>query len=280
MTKIEKELFHLPAAPEAAFGRYLAFVGLDARAKRHMREDTEALLERSTSWVRRVYQHLSDFDETRAVLGWQGRLSEEQLRVRRQFFGGWLARTIGVDTSAEFARELYRTGQVHAGHGPERRHVPEDYVGLAFGLVLGFFAEVVPASRLGFWQGYLAAQQEVMRNGFHSALVLGAGSLEVDLEALGLAYEALPERLGVHLETGLLCEAVEKALVYLPALREVGLEPVPSTHEQGHWMEADTLWTFRPGWTLLVNGRDAAYLQGLSTPLSPGDTVTVLPPGR
>ena len=180
---------------------------------------------------------------------------------------------------AEFARELYRTGQVHAGHGPERRHVPEDYVGLAFGLVLGFFAEVVPASRLGFWQGYLAAQQEVMRNGFHSALVLGAGSLEVDLEALGLAYEALPERLGVHLETGLLCEAVEKALVYLPALREVGLEPVPSTHEQGHWMEADTLWTFRPGWTLLVNGRDAAYLQGLSTPLSPGDTVTVLPTG-
>ena len=45
-------------------------------------------------------------------------------------------------------------------------------------------------------------------------------------------------------------------------------------------MEEVTRWRFRPRWTLLKNGRDVAYLEGLATRLKTGDTLTFLPPGR
>ncbi len=270
----------LPPLPEARFGRYLAFAGIDDEARRVMHLDSEALLSRGAEWVRSAYEALSRFPETARALGWEGRIPEDELRIRRTFFSAWLGRTIGVDTGAEFAEYLHHAGRVHAGYGPERKFVPPEWVALAFAYVLRAFSQVVPSERLGLWAGYLTAQEEVMRGGFDAAVELTRGGIGVRVEALGLARPALPEALEVRLVHGHLRELVEKVFAFAPALVPLALEAVPSVDEVGLWMEASVGWRFRPRWTLLVNGRDVRYLDGLSTRLAAGDLVTILPPGR
>jgi hypothetical protein len=72
----------------------------------------------------------------------------------------WLARTLGQDLSDDFARYLFRAGQLHAAHGPRRVHVPEIYVTGAISLVNATFARflaeempgaaIVPAALAGW----------------------------------------------------------------------------------------------------------------------------------
>ena len=123
-TRLEEALLELPPLPEETFAELLAFGGLDEKAKRAMRLEAERLLEGAAAFVAGVYDHLSRHPGTAKALGWEGRVPEEELYVRRAFFGAWLARTIGVDTSAEFAREVYRAGLWHGGLGPKRAHIP------------------------------------------------------------------------------------------------------------------------------------------------------------
>ncbi len=270
----------LPALPEERFARYLAFAGVNDEAKRGMHLDAEGLLERAADWVKAAYDALARFPETAKALGWESRVPEDELRIRRTFFSAWIARTIGVDTSAEFARYLHRAGRVHAGYGPERRYVPPEWVALAYAFVLNAFAQVVPGERVGLWAGYLTAQEEVMRAGFEAAVALTQGKKEVVVEALGLARPALPEPLFVRLTGGTLLEALAKVFAFEPALVDQALERQPVAVEEGLWMEEGFVFAFKPRWTVLVNGRDARYLKGLSTPLKTGDRVTFLPPGR
>ena len=270
----------LPPLPEERFGRYLAFAGIDAEAKRAMHLDAEALLERAADWVKAAYDALARFPDTAKALGWESRVPEDELRIRRTFFSAWIARTIGVDTSAEFARYLHHAGRVHAGYGPERRYVPPEWVAMAYAFVLEAFAGVVPGARVGLWAGYLTAQEEVMRAGFEAARALGQGRRAVRVEALGLARPALPQPLEVRLAGGTLLEALEKTFAFEPGLVDQALERRPVAVEEGLWMEEGFVFAFKPRWTVLVNGRDARYLKGLATPLKTGDRVTFLPPGR
>ena len=270
----------LPPLPEERFDRYLAFAGIGEEAKRAMHEDAEALLERAAGWVKQAYDALARFPETAKALGWESRVPEDELRIRRTFFSAWIARTIGVDTSREFARYLHRAGRVHAGYGPERRFVPPEWVALAYAFVLNAFAQVVPGERVGLWAGYLTAQEEVMRAGFEAAQELGRGRKVVRVEALGLARPALPEPIEVRLTGGTLAEALQKAFAFEPALVDQALERRPVAVEEGLWMEEGFVFVFKPRWTVLVGGRDARYLKGLQTPLKNGDRVTFLPPGR
>ncbi len=106
-TRLEEALLELPRLPEETFAELLAFGGLDEKARRAMRLEAERLLEGAAAFMAGVYDHLSRHPGTAKTLGWEGRVPEEELYVRRAFFGTWLARTIGVDTSP--ARKVRRT---------------------------------------------------------------------------------------------------------------------------------------------------------------------------
>ncbi|WP_287371898.1 protoglobin domain-containing protein [Oceanithermus sp.] len=275
------QVLDLPPPPEAQMREQLAFVGLNETAKRQMYLDGEPLLAHAADWVAAAYDHLSRFAPTAKALGWEGRIPEDELYLRRTFFSGWIGRTIGVDTSDEFARYLFHAGRVHAGYGPDRRFVPPEWVSLSLTLILRMFSTVVPAERLGLWTSYLGVQQEVMRAGFEAALELEKGRTAVKVDALGLALPALPEPLEVRIpQGGTVLDAVLKVLTFRPELRDIALEPVQDTEEHAGWMEEVTRWRFKPRWALLKNGRDVAYLEGLATRLKTGDHLTFLPPGR
>jgi len=273
-------VLELPPLPEERYQRYLAFAGVGEEAKREMNLDAEALLERAAGWVRAAYDALSKFPETARALGWESRVPEDELRIRRTFFSAWIGRTIGVDTSREFARYLHHAGRVHAGYGPDRRFVPPEWVALAYAFVLNAFSDVVAKERIGLWAGYLTAQEETMRAGYDAAMALSVGRRVVRVEALGIARPALPRPVEVRLVHGTLREALEKTFAFEPALVDQALQAEPVAVEEGLWMEEGYVFAFRPRWTVLVNGRDARYLKGLDTSLKTGDLVTLLPPGR
>ena len=191
-------------------------------------------------------------------------------------FAAWLARTIGVDAAAGFARGVYRAGLWHGGLGPKGALIPPEYVGLSFAQVGRYVAERVRDVRP--WLVYLSAQEEVMRKGFDAALALREGKVAVRFQALGLAHPALPRPLA--LRAGSVEEALFKAFAVNPALRDLALEVLAAEEEVGLWLEPKTLWRLRPRWTVLLNGRDVRYLEGLATPLREGDLLTRLPPGR
>jgi len=278
---VSTTVFDLPPTPEAMMREQLAFVGLDEAAKRQMYLDGEPLLANAADWVAAAYDHLSRFAPTAKALGWEGRIPEDELYLRRTFFSGWIGRTIGVDTSDEFARYLFHAGRVHAGYGPDRRFVPPEWVSLSLTLILRMFSAVVPAERLGLWASYLGVQQEVMRAGFDAAVDLEKGRTLIKVDALGLARPALPEPLEVRLpQGGTVLEAVRKVFAFRPELRDIALEPVQDAEEHAGWMEEVVRWRFKPRWALLKNGRDVAYLEGLATRLKTGDSLTFLPPGR
>ena len=273
-------VLELPPFPEERFSKLLAFAGIDDEAKRRMYLDAEGLLERAADWIKAAYDALSRFPDTARALGWESRVPEDELRIRRTFFSAWMGRTIGVDTSREFARYLHQAGRIHAGYGPEKRFVPPEWVSMAYAYVLNAFAGVVAKERVGLWAAYLAAQEEVMRQGFEAALALSTGRVAVRVEALGVARPALPEPLEVRLVHGTVREALEKAFAFEPALADQALEPVPVAVEEGLWMEEAFVYAFKPRWTVLVEGRDVRYLKGLDTRLKTGERVTLLPPGR
>jgi len=273
---VEALALELPPLPEEVFQDLLAFGGLSEEAKRAMRLDAERLLEGASRFVAEVYERLSRHPGTARALGWEGRVPEEELYLRRAFFAAWFARTLGVDTSAEFAREVYRAGLWHGGLGPKGAYIPPEYVGLSFAQVGRYVAERVGDVRP--WLVYLSAQEEVMRKGFDAALALREGEVSVRFQALGLAYPALPKPL--CLRAANVEEALCKVYAAFPALRDVSLEPLFAEEAVGLWLEPKTLWRLRPRFAVLLNGRDVRYLQGLATPLAEGDTLTLLPPGR
>lgn len=272
----ETLVLDLPPLPEEVFADLLAFGGLKEEDQRGMRLDAERLLADAASFVAQVYDHLSRHPGTARALGWEGRVPEEELYLRRAFFSAWFARTLGVDTSKEFAREVYRAGLWHGGMGPKRAHIPPEYVGLAFALVGRYVAQRVRDVRP--WLVYLSAQEEVMRKGFEAALALGEGRVAVRFQALGLAHPALPKP--VALRAGSVGEALGKVFAAYPGLRDLALEALPGEEEAGLWLAPKILYPLRPRWAVLLNGRDVRYLEGLRTPLQEGDLLTLLPPGR
>jgi len=274
------EIIDLPEPPEVQMKEQLAFVGLNEDAKRQMYLDGEPLLRHAADWVAAAYDHLSRYAPTAKALGWEGRIPEDDLYLRRTFFSGWIGRTIGVDTSDEFARYLFHAGRVHAGYGPGKHFVPPEWVSLSLSLILRMFSSVVPAERLGLWSGYLAVQQEIMRLGYDASVALDHGRAAVRINALGLALPALPEPVEVRINSGTVREALEKIFAFRPELRDIALEPVLDAEEHAGWMEEVVRWRFKNNWTILKNGRDVAYLEGLSTRLKNGDELTFLPPGR
>lgn len=103
----------------------LVFLSLGATEKAAMARSVEALMRRGHELVMDMNNDLQEFHKTAAILGWEESVGVEHREERRCFFTIWLARTLGIDTSGEFAAYLFRAGKFHAGQGPRHIHTPQ-----------------------------------------------------------------------------------------------------------------------------------------------------------
>ncbi len=287
------ELHDLAPEPVQEWQRLLQFVGLSREDRQAMAATVEVLLRCAPELVVGTYDYLLSVPETAVILGWESGADEAHLAERRRFFAVWLARTLGMDTSDEFAHYLFRAGKFHAGHGPRHIHTPPAYVTGSIGLVQAAFACYLQqanlpghiiAPALGGWSKYLTVQLHLMLSGYQAARELDQGDLPIRLTLFGRMRAIVGEpEMRAHVPAGATAgDLLRKFFNYYPQARAAALDQVWQTEE-----ETDSLWlelapVYRPqwGWRVLRNGRDLAYNGGFTTPLNADDTVAIFPPGR
>jgi molybdopterin converting factor small subunit len=287
------ELSGLAPEPAEEWQRMLRFAALGDDDQATMSRSVEVLFRRGAELVVGTYDYLRSVPETAAILGWDESVDEAHLGERRRFFTIWLARTLGLDTSDEFAYYLFRAGKLHAGHGPRRIHTPPAYVNTSVGLVLAAFsrfmsdaqlsAEII-ASAMAGWSKYLTAQQNQMDLGYRDARAVDRGAILVHVSLFG----RLRPLTGIHtleikVEPGdHLHQALRKFFDYFPQTRAEALERTWRSLEKPDvlWMEVQPVYVPRRNWRILLNGRDVEYEGGLAVPLSAGDEIALFPPGR
>ncbi|NOX60610.1 MAG: hypothetical protein GXP42_01475 [Chloroflexi bacterium] len=291
------ELSGLRPDPIHTWRRLREFLQLDEHAVVQMRHTSEVLLENAAPFVVAAYDYLAQFDETAAVLGWEQEMDEEHLRERRQFFSTWMARTIGVDFSDEFAEYLFHAGRLHAGHGPRQIHTPDLWVMGAMGLVQAYFAERIiqagfdpelTAGAIGAWNKYLMLQTRQMNEGYKVALALDEGPQTVEVKLYGRLRTLIGrEQQTVHVHAdSTVADALRKFFDYYPTLRKELFQVRWRTPQNGHdatWAtDFETVYVPRSGpyWRILLNGRDLSYDGGFDAMLQPGDVIALFPPGR
>ncbi|MDH3676007.1 MAG: protoglobin domain-containing protein [Anaerolineae bacterium] len=286
----------LSPAPEEDWERMRQFLDLGQADLEAMLETIEVLLQRGHELVVGNYDYLLRNHETAAILGWERGADPEHLAERRRFFAVWLARTLGLDFSDDFARYLFRAGQLHAGHGPRQTHVPELYVTGAISLVNATFARflsedmpgsaVVPAALAG-WNKVLSLHLQMMLSGYRSALSLDSGNLSVNVALFGRMRTVTGRRsLDLNLSNGArMDEALKKLFNYYPHAREevFNLSWVGSERDDASgtpWFVAEKVYSIKPMWRVLLNGKDLDYIGGSQVAVSPGDRISIFPPGR
>lgn len=291
--KFAFELRHLAPTPAEEWKRTLAFLGLGAAEKTAMSRSVEALMRYATDLVVQTYAHLQKFPETAAILGWEETVDAEHLEERRRFFTIWLARTLGLDTSDEFANYLFRAGKYHAGHGPRQIHTPPTYVTASIGSVLAFFAQVLGgaglpaqdlAAAIGGWSKYLSAQLNLMLFGYHIARQFETGDLPIRVKLFGTLRPVIGKsEVIVRVNPqDTVAKVLEKFLNYYPEAQIHALESYWDTEERSHteWLEVVPVYIFRKGWRILLNGRDLSYEGGYDCPITAQDEIAIFPPGR
>jgi molybdopterin converting factor small subunit len=290
------ELSGLNPTPEEEWQRMREFLGLGRADIEAMLETVEVLFKRGQELVVGNYDYLLKNHDTAVILGWERGVDPEHLAERRRFFTVWLARTLGLDFSDDFARYLFRAGQLHAGHGPRQTHVPELYVTGAISLVNATFARflseempgatIVPAA-LAAWNKVLGMHLHMMITGYHTARALDRGEFPIKVSLFGKMRMVtgrqelklcLPD--GARLET-----ALQKFFNYFPHAREevfqidwLGSERDDATGTP--WFTTEKVYRIKSKWRVLLNGRDLAYIGGPKANVSPGDEVSIFPPGR
>ncbi len=284
----------LVETPEARWQKMLRFVGWDDQTREDASRSLEILLQRARELVVTTYDYLRSVPETAAILGWEEDVDEAHLEERRRFFSLWLARVLGLDTSDEFAHYLFRAGQIHAGHGPRRIHVPPEYVIGAIGLVQVAFARfmaeagleaAVLAAAQAAWARYLQVQLDMMLFGYQVAREVERGEVAVQVELYGRLREVVGRTafsLRVEQDSPV-AEALRKFFNYFPKARQEALEPVWHSVERpdASWVEVHQAYVPRHAWRVLLNGRDLAYAGGFYQPrLKTGDVLALFPPGR
>ena len=283
-------------APEPAeeWRRLLRFVGWTEADRTAALSSVEPLLRQAPTMVAQTYEHLARVPETAAILGWEGEVNPAELEERRRFFTVWIARTLGTDTSDEFARYLFRGGKLHAGHGLRQTHVPPEYVTAAMGLMQGTFARClgeagVPAAALGAatvaWSKYMSVQLDLMLLGYRVARAFDEGSICVPCHIYGRMRPLIGRHdvtIRLH-EGGTVEEWLRKFFDYYPEARPVVLNEVWESHddERSGWRDVAIAYEPHPGWRVLLNGRDVAYVEGGSSHgVRTGDELSLFPPGR
>lgn len=287
------ELGHLEPEPAEEWRRLLRFMGWGTAERLAAARTIEPLFRRGTELVAATYDYLRQVPETAAILGWETHVDAAHLEERRRFFTVWLARTLGLDTSDEFAHYLFRAGQIHAGHGPRRIHTPPEYVTGSVGLVQASFARYmlegglpadVIAGATGAWNKYLSVQLNQMLLGYRVARELSAGGVVVRCRVYG-RLRPLVGRVDTDVHVG--AEAtvgavLRKFINYYPQVRAEALDRVWHSEDDARSLWRKTVPAFRPraGWRILRNGREVVYAGGLAEPAAAGDEVAIFPPGR
>ncbi len=287
------ELHDLIPEPVQEWQRMLHFVGLNRDDRQAMAGTVETLLHHAPELVIGTYDYLLSVPETAVILGWESGADEAHLAERRRFFAVWLSRTLGIDTSDEFAQYLFRAGKFHAGHGPRHIHTPPVYVTGSIGLVQAAFARYMQqaslpghiiAPAMAGWSKYLNVQLHLMLTGYQAARDLDQGIVPVKLTFFGRMRTIVGEqKMSAHVEAGATAgDLLRKFFNYHPQARAAALERVWHTEE-----ETDSLWlepipVYKPqwGWRVLRNGRDLSYNGGFTTQLNAHDTIAIFPPGR
>lgn len=289
-------LTNLHPTPEEEWDRLRDFLGLSREDREAMLATVEPLFRRGHELVVGNYDYLLAHHETAVILGWESGADLEHLAERRRFFTVWLARTLGLDFSHDFARYLFRAGQIHAAHGPRHVHVPERYVTGAISLVQATFARFlmeempahprVPAALAG-WNKVLTLHLHLMLQGYQSARQWDEGDRSVTISLFGrlrplAGWETRPMHLG---RNGDVQQVLAKFFNYYPHLRREVFcqewQPGERVDEKGKpWLTVSPVYRVKSGWRVLKNGRDIAYLDGLATPLNGNESVSLFPPGR
>lgn len=287
------ELTNLMPEPEEAWQRMLRFVGWGDGERAAAARSIETLFRSGHELVVQTYDYLRRVPETAAILGWEQHLDEAHLEERRRFFSIWLARTLGLDSSDEFARYLFRAGTFHAGHGPRHIHTPPEYVLGSVGLIQAAFARCMVEAKLpgevvgeamAAWSKYFAAQQNQMLLGYSAARELGRGAAEVRCAFYGrlrplLHTDAVLVGIDSRATVG---DVLRKLFNYYPHARAEALSRAWETEDRAGSLWEDVLPVFVPrqGWRVLLNGRDVQYAGGFTLPVHADDELALFPPGR
>ncbi len=290
------ELAGLQPTPEEEWLRLRNFLSFGQADVSAMLETVEPLFKRGHELVVGNYDYLLKHHETAVILGWERGADPEHLAERRRFFTVWLARTLGLDLSDDFARYLFRAGQLHAGHGPRHTQVPEVYVTGAISLVNATFAHflaeempgaaVVPAALAG-WNKLLSLHLHMMLLGYQSARALDSGDFSIKVSIFGKMRSVMKcQELNLSLPTGSsMSLALRKLFNYFPQARAeifdlqwLGSERNDTTGTP--WFVAEKTYRLKPMWRVLLNGRDLSYIGGPEIGVSPEDEISIFPPGR
>jgi molybdopterin converting factor small subunit len=288
-----QELHDLRPDPAETWQHLLSFVQLDRLDQRAMQRTVEPLLRQAPTMVVDTYNYLASVPATAAILGWETGVDESHLEERRRFFTVWLTRTLGLDTSPEFAAYLFRAGKFHAAHGPRQIHTPSSYVTASISLMLAAFARCLNeaglpadtiAPAMAGWSKYLLVQLHVMEIGYQVALDLDSGAVAIPLTFYG-CLRAMLERsnLTVHVAPGAtLGNVLVKFFNYFPHIRGEALDRAWEAEDESEslWQEVVPLYRPKRGWRVLLNGRESAYSGGFNAPVNPGDQIAIFPPGR
>lgn len=287
------EIHDLMPEPGDEWRHMLSFVTLERDDKQAMAQSAETLLRRAPELVVNTYDYLRSVPETAAILGWEEGVDDEHLEERRRFFTIWLTRTLGLDTGDEFAYYLYRAGKFHAGHGPRQIHTPPAYVTASMGLVLASFStymseaglsgEVIAGAMAG-WNKYLMVQLHLMLLGYQAAMDWDKGSQTIKLSLFGRLRTMVGQR-DISLNVGpeaTMADVLKKFFDYYPRIRAETLEQAWHSEDEAEslWMDVLPVYIPRPGWRILLNGRNVEFSGGFSLAVGDGDTVAIFPPGR
>jgi hypothetical protein len=292
-TKPELTLRGLSPMPQDTWRMMREFSGPTEPELHAMRQTVDAIFQRGYEMVVATYDYLQRNPETARILGWETRADEKHLAERRRFFTIWLARTLSVDLGDDYAWYLFRSGQVHAAHGPRQIHTPSMWVTGSMGLVLSAFAEYIRAEHddadvvahaLTGWNKYLLMQLNQMQTGYQAALELDGGPVAIPVTMLSLLRQRVGRPLiTVHVPQGASAtDVLVKLLNYVPQMRDLSFERSweDGVDEESAWPHLERIYSLRPGWRVLLNGKDLPYHGGFGQEVRAGDEMLLAPPGR
>lgn len=293
---LQWRLQDLDPTPEEVWDHLRSFLDINQEDIAAMLQTVESLLQHGYEIVVENYAYLEAFPETAALLGWEGGADPKHLAERRRFFTVWLARTIGLDFSYDFARYLFRAGQIHAGHGKHHLHIPATYVLGSIGLMTAAFSRILEQARieegvqlraLAAWNKVLLLHLQMMLQGYQSALAVEEGEIWIPVKVYGRLRTLVGrESLDIKVFAGQsVLGLLRKFFNYYPHARSEALTMVWEGYQKedargNPWMRVRPVYLPKSGWRVLRNGRDIAYLDWDKWCLEEGDWVAIFPPGR